>query len=63
MHLFGYDKMTMDQLRSYHLDRTDSIAPGHPKIEHEGIEVTTGPLGQGIANACITTHKEIVNYA
>jgi len=43
--------MTFDQLKSYHSARTDSICPGHPEIEHEGIEVTTGPLGQGIANA------------
>ncbi|KAL2131421.1 hypothetical protein VTI74DRAFT_5132 [Chaetomium olivicolor] len=51
MHLVGYEKMTLDQLKSYHSTRTDSICPGHPEIEHEGIEVTTGPLGQGIANA------------
>jgi dihydroxyacetone synthase len=51
MHLVGYRDMTLDQLKSYHSDRTDSICPGHPEIEHEGIEVTTGPLGQGIANA------------
>ncbi|KAI1779189.1 Transketolase, thiamine diphosphate binding domain-containing protein [Hypoxylon cercidicola] len=51
LHLTGYEKMTMDQLKSYHSTRTDSICPGHPEIEHEGIEVTTGPLGQGIANA------------
>lgn len=43
--------MTFDQLKSYHSARTDSICPGHPEIEHEGIEVTTGPLGQGVANA------------
>lgn len=43
--------MTMDQLRSYHSTGWDSICPGHPEIEHEGIEVTTGPLGQGVANA------------
>jgi dihydroxyacetone synthase len=51
MHLVGYRNMTMDQLRSYHSERTDSICPGHPEIEIDGIEVTTGPLGQGIANA------------
>ncbi|KAK4123501.1 transketolase [Parathielavia appendiculata] len=51
MHLVGYRNMTFDQLKSYHSTRTDSICPGHPEIEHEGIEVTTGPLGQGIANA------------
>ncbi|KAF2711834.1 hypothetical protein K504DRAFT_428659 [Pleomassaria siparia CBS 279.74] len=47
----GYKDMTLDQLRSYHSDRVDALCPGHPEIEHEGIEVTTGPLGQGIANA------------
>lgn len=51
MHLVGYKNMTFNQLRSYHSERTDSICPGHPEIEHEGIEVTTGPLGQGVANA------------
>ncbi|KAL5323232.1 hypothetical protein ACEPPN_007765 [Leptodophora sp. 'Broadleaf-Isolate-01'] len=51
LHLVGYKNMTFDQLKSYHSARTDSICPGHPEIEHEGIEVTTGPLGQGIANA------------
>ncbi|KAI0199869.1 Transketolase, thiamine diphosphate binding domain-containing protein [Astrocystis sublimbata] len=51
MHLVGYKHMTLDQLRSYHSERTDSFCPGHPEIEHEGIEVTTGPLGQGMANA------------
>ena len=51
LHLAGYSHMTMDQLKSYHSSRTDSFCPGHPEIEHEGIEVTTGPLGQGIANA------------
>ncbi|QKX57970.1 uncharacterized protein TRUGW13939_05090 [Talaromyces rugulosus] len=51
LHLSGYTAMTMDQLKSYHSTRTDSICPGHPEIENDGIEVTTGPLGQGIANA------------
>jgi dihydroxyacetone synthase len=51
LHLTGYKAMTLDQLKSYHSSRYDSLCPGHPEIEHEGIEVTTGPLGQGIANA------------
>ncbi|KAF7539363.1 hypothetical protein G7Z17_g12428 [Cylindrodendrum hubeiense] len=51
LHLTGYKQMTFDQLKSYHSARYDSFAPGHPEIEHEGVEVTTGPLGQGIANA------------
>lgn len=51
MHYAGYPDMTMDQLRSYHSERTDSLCPGHPEIENPGIEVSTGPLGQGIANA------------
>ena len=51
LHLTGYKDMTLDQLKSYHSDRVDALCPGHPEIEHEGIEVTTGPLGQGISNA------------
>ena len=51
LHLVGYKNMTFEQLSSYHSDRWDSYCPGHPEIEHEGIELTTGPLGQGIANA------------
>lgn len=51
MHLTGYDGMTLDQLKSYHSRQVDTLCPGHPEIQHPGIEVTTGPLGQGIANA------------
>jgi dihydroxyacetone synthase len=43
--------MTIEQLKTYHSSSWSSFCPGHPEIEHEGIEVTTGPLGQGIANA------------
>lgn len=52
LHLAGYQAMTWDQLRSYHSERADSRCPGHPEIDvASGIEVTTGPLGQGVANA------------
>ncbi|KAK8043041.1 hypothetical protein PG994_013524 [Apiospora phragmitis] len=51
LHLTDYKAMTFDELKSYHSERYDALCPGHPEIEHEGIEVTTGPLGQGIANA------------
>ena len=50
-HLVGYEHMTMEQLRSYHSTDLESFCPGHPENEHPGIEVTTGPLGQGVANA------------
>ena len=51
LHLTGYEAMTLDQLKSYHSSRVDTLCPGHPEIEIEGIEVTTGPLGQGVGNA------------
>ncbi|KAH7110609.1 Transketolase, thiamine diphosphate binding domain-containing protein [Dendryphion nanum] len=51
MHLVGVESMTVEQLKSYHSSRYDSICPGHPEIENDGVEVTTGPLGQGVANA------------
>ncbi|KAJ8605042.1 hypothetical protein MRB53_041554 [Persea americana] len=51
LYFSGYKSMTWEQLLSYHSERPDSLCPGHPEIEHDGVELTTGPLGQGIANA------------
>ncbi|PWN40961.1 transketolase [Ceraceosorus guamensis] len=52
LHLCGYKSWTMDMLKRYHSpDFRHSQSAGHPEIEYEGIEVTTGPLGQGISNA------------
>lgn len=51
LHLVGYKQMTWEQLLSYHSVSFTSITPGHPEIEIDGVEVTTGPLGQGVANA------------
>jgi transketolase len=47
LYLSGY-KMTIDDLKSFR--QWESITPGHPEYgDTEGVEVTTGPLGQGIA--------------
>src|SRR5581483_7312166 len=49
LYLAGY-KMTLDDLKSFR--QWHSKSPGHPESgETEGVEVTTGPLGQGIAMA------------
>lgn len=48
LHLYGYD-LTMDDLKDFR--QLHSRTPGHPEAELPGIEVTTGPLGQGIGNA------------
>ncbi|KAF9172186.1 Transketolase [Mortierella sp. AD011] len=49
LHLMGYN-VTMDDLKSFR--QLHSKTPGHPEAHMtEGIEVTTGPLGQGFANA------------
>ncbi|CEI96137.1 Putative Transketolase TktA [Rhizopus microsporus] len=49
LHLAGYD-VTMDDLKNFR--QLDSKTPGHPEVnDTPGIEVTTGPLGQGISNA------------
>jgi transketolase len=48
LHLTGYD-VTMDDLKSFR--QWGSRTPGHPEFGHTpGVETTTGPLGQGIAN-------------
>ncbi|MGE4371981.1 MAG: transketolase [Xanthobacter sp.] len=50
LHLTGYRGMTMEQIKSFRV--LGSHCAGHPEIDpHLGIEVTTGLLGQGIANA------------
>lgn len=49
-YLTGYEAMTLDQIKNFR--QFASLTPGHP--EHDlavGIETTTGPLGQGFANA------------
>jgi len=49
LHLSGYD-VTMDDLKAFR--QLGSRTPGHPEVhETPGVEVTTGPLGQGVANA------------
>ncbi|MBI0576749.1 transketolase [Neobacillus cucumis] len=49
LHLSGYN-VTMDDLKQFR--QWGSKTPGHPEYGHtEGIEATTGPLGQGIAMA------------
>ncbi len=50
LHLTGYQDMTMDELRNFR--QLGSKTAGHPEYGHAaGIETTTGPLGQGFANA------------
>ncbi|WP_164219603.1 transketolase [Virgibacillus sp. YIM 98842] len=47
LHLSGYN-VTMDDIKSFR--QWDSKTPGHPEVHHtDGVEATTGPLGQGIA--------------
>ena len=50
LHLTGYEQMTLDQVRNFR--QMGAITAGHPEYGHvEGVETTTGPLGQGIATA------------
>jgi transketolase len=50
LYLTGYEKISLDQIKSFR--ELGSHCMGHPEFDVEaGIEVTTGPLGQGIANA------------
>jgi transketolase len=50
LYLSGYQRITLDQIKSFR--EFGSHCAGHPEFDPaSGIEVTTGPLGQGIANA------------
>lgn len=49
LHLLGY-KVSLDDLKSFR--QLNSLTPGHPEANHtDGVEVTSGPLGQGVAEA------------
>ncbi|KAF3763471.1 hypothetical protein M406DRAFT_262171 [Cryphonectria parasitica EP155] len=53
-HLVGYDAWTMDEIKGYGSAKENgfsTLCHAHPESEDPAIEVTTGPLGQGIANA------------
>lgn len=50
LHLSGYDSVTIEDIKQFR--QWGSHTPGHPEtFETAGVEVTTGPLGQGIASA------------
>ena len=49
LHLFEYG-ITMDDIKNFR--QVGSLTPGHPEYGHtKGVEITTGPLGQGICNS------------
>jgi len=48
-YLWGYG-LELEDLKEFR--QLDSLTPGHPEYKHtKGVEITTGPLGQGVANA------------
>ena len=51
LHLSGYKPFTLEEVKRFR--QLGSKTPGHPELMHtpDGVETTSGPLGQGIANA------------
>src|SRR5690625_119697 len=50
LYLSGYEDVDLDDIKS--LRTWGSKTPGHPEVHHtQGVETTTGPLGQGVGNA------------
>jgi transketolase len=63
LYLTGYEDMTIDQIK--HFRQLGSKTAGHPEYGHAtGIETTTGPLGQGVANSVgFALSERIMNAA
>lgn len=70
LHLWGFD-VSLEDLK--HFRKFGSKTPGHPEYKHTpGVEITTGPLGQGVANAvgfamasklsCNLLGKDLINH-
>ncbi len=70
-YLTGYEKMTIEQIKNFR--QLHSLTPGHPEVMPEvGVEMTTGPLGQGISTSVgfalaerilnARFHDELINH-
>jgi len=49
LHLTGFEKFPIEEILNFR--QVGSTTPGHPECHYDGVEVTTGPLGQGLSNA------------
>lgn len=62
LYLTGYPDMTIEQIRNFR--QLGAITAGHPEYGHaQGVEMTTGPLGQGIATAVGMALAERMQHA
>ncbi len=61
-YLTGYKEMTIEQLKNFR--QLGSLTPGHPEVHvSSGIEMTTGPLGQGLATSVGFALAEEIQHA